>query len=299
MSVGAFLRGDEPTGWSLWHQHAEGGPWTRVATAAHEEGLREELAAGSRGWPVEATPGDVVLFKGPPPRAVGRYHAVADDGAVRKLRWHPFPWTYSEGARRWSSTQRGEVLLRVLWRGCPDGRWMLHAFAGWAGRRAAVDLAAALLAEDLAAPGAAASAHAARVLAAVATWRADPTAGSALLGNLYVARANGEASRLLDSAAQELVLAALHTADDLDRIGHDVANVGEWLSKRAAFEQGPGPEDPPGLDPAERPVEWNAWRRSRLADRVRAVLPFRDVARAIVRAPGSVSENWRQSSSLW
>lgn len=310
MALPQFLRGTAPESWSLWHQHAEGGPWTRVVCTHSRSGLREEVAAGPGGWPVAAMPGDVVRAVLPGSRAPV-YFGLADDGVLRSPAWTP--WAHSQDAFDWSQAlrPRGDWIWRRAWALCPDGRWMLRALAPHAGRRATARLLSDLLAEDLDAvgldPEAARATQAGLMIEAVRTWADGEALDGATLDAMGAVQRDlsgeppGYGARRDHDAVGRLVLdptparsLSLHLlAQAADRLGQVVTRPAEGPEGYARVAGGMG-EYLTQFDGEWRqtgrdadPDHWAALR-ARLADRVRARVPFRDLVRALARAPGPI-----------
>ena len=85
MTVGHYLRGRpraNPGPYLLVHRHAEGGAWREVDRAASPELLADAVRAGTVGWRVDVSAGDLVRAVGP---EGGVLYGVGTDGGLVPL----------------------------------------------------------------------------------------------------------------------------------------------------------------------------------------------------------------------
>ena len=179
-------------------------PRSAAVTAAYSTYLAERKA-GAPGWPVGASPGDLVRVGGGSRPEV--WYGVGVDGALRRLPTDPWAMPRAQGeaerARAWGGLARPWVLA---WESCPDAGWMLEALRHRVDPRTLVLAVSAVAADALARvpeelQGSLGGARAA--LGTVRRWIAGAAGRDELGAARAAAQADEDALRARGYAAQD------------------------------------------------------------------------------------------------
>lgn len=268
---------------------------------ATRAGLLDERKAGSRAWPVETRPGDLVrVFLGE--RWRGTF-AITEAGTWQALpspRWEISGGSYPAGAEAWSTVQRD---WPDAWERCGEPGWMLVALKGLLpNERLVAAMAVAVQAAAGAWPSRAQAAQEGLALAgrfALGLAIAEPTFKAALeaiavLRGRWIVEARANPHDLVRYAAAASTAAVEGLLEVVDRmtLGQDWNYAVPMALGRAAGALAPrwgiGSRDLAGFadvtDPAllaVPPAEGEVARRF-LADLVRREIPTAEVVAALL-----------------